>query len=139
MKNKVLSIGAVALLVLLASVWAADIAGKWIAQMAGRQGKVKIIFSFKVDGPKLTGTVTDSQGETAIREGRINGDEIAFVVVRSFGGNETKLAYKGKVAGDEIEFTREVQGRMGQPEKIIAKREFQRNGDVPVQKKTNPS
>jgi hypothetical protein len=144
MKNKIPSIGAVVLLALLTSVWAADIFGKWIAQVqtyeqadasAGPYSLLlgETIFSFKVDGTKLTGTVSDPQGETAISEGKINGDEISFVVViRSFGGNERKLVYKGKVSLNEITFTREVAGGMRQPQEFIAKREFPRHGDVPV-------
>lgn len=134
MKNKIVSIGAVVLLALLASVWAADIRGKWFVQMLGRQGKTETTFNFRVDGTKLTGTVTDPQGETAISDGKINGDEISFVVIRSFGGKEMKLVYKGKVALNEIKFTREVQSGMGQPQEFVAKREFQRNGDVPLLK-----
>jgi hypothetical protein len=80
----------------------------------------------------LLGTVSNPQGETAISQGKINGDEISFVI-RNLGGNETKLVYKGKIAGDEIKFTREVQGG-GQRQEFIAKREFQRNGDVPLKK-----
>ena len=133
MTNKTLSIGAVVLLPLLASVWAADIIGKWFAQVPGRQGTVQTVFTFRVDGTALLGTVSNPQGETAISQGRINGDEISFVVIRNPGGNETKLVYRGKVAGDQIKFTREVQGG-GQPQEFIAKREFQRNGDVPLQK-----
>ena len=51
---------------------------------------VETIFSFKVNGTELTGTVTNAQGKTVIREGKINGDEISFVVIRSVGGNEKK-------------------------------------------------
>jgi hypothetical protein len=91
------------------------------------------VFSFKVDGAKLTGIVSDPQGETAISEGKIDGDEISFVVMRSFGGNEVKLAYKGKVDLNEIKFTCEVQGAKGQRQEFVAKREFQRNnGFLPV-------
>jgi hypothetical protein len=97
------------------------------------------IFSFKVDGTKSTGTVSNPQGETAISDGKMDGDEISFVVViRSFGGNERKLIYKGKVGLNEIKFTREVEGGMRQPQEFIARREFQRNGDLPVQKIRTP-
>jgi hypothetical protein len=156
MKNKILLIGAVVLQALLASVWAADITGKWIARMPGRQGTIETVFSFRVDGTKLTGTVTNLLGETAISEGKINGDEISFIVVRSFGGNEIKQVYKGKVAEDEIKFRLEMQGGqrgpggapqgaagpgggMGQPPEFIAKREFVRNGDIPLLKPTKKS
>ncbi len=131
MKNKILSIGMVVLLALLASVWAADIFGRWIARIPNRQGTVETVFSFKADGTTLIGTVSDPKGEIAIKEGKINGDEISFVVIRSVGGSETKLVYKGKVAEDEIKFTREMQDGKGQPQEFIAKKEFQRNGDVP--------
>jgi hypothetical protein len=133
MKNKILLVMAVVLLPLLASVWAADIVGKWFAQVPGRQRTVQTVFTFRVDGTTLLGTVSNPQGETAISQGKINGDEISFVVIRSLGGNEMKLVYKGKVARDEIKFTRQLQGG-GQPQEFVAKREFQRNGDVPLMK-----
>ena len=150
MKNKILSVGAVVLMALLASVWGADILGKWIAKEPGRQGTGETafslyrqamgetVFSFKVDGTKFIGTVSDPQGETAISEGTIIGDEISFIVIRSLDGKKVKLVYKGEVALNEIKFTREVQGGMGQPQEFIAKREFQRHGDIPVQKRIMP-
>jgi hypothetical protein len=149
MKSKILSIGAVVLLALLTSAWAADIFGNWIAQGALHESLrtqsnltnawVETVFSFKVNGTELTGTVADAEGNTAIREGKINGDEISFVVIHSVGGNEKKLAYKGQVSLNEIRFTVEVQGLKGQPLEFIAKREFPRHGDIPVQPvRSNP-
>ena len=44
-----------------------------------------------------------------------------------------RLVYKGIVAGDEIKFTQEIQGE-GPPQEFVAKREFQRNGDIPLRK-----
>jgi len=133
MKNKILWIGAVVLLALLTSIWASDIFGKWIAQVPSREGTVETVFSFRANRTKLTGTVANPQGETAISEGKINGNEISFIVIRSFGENEMRLVYKGKVDLNEIKFMRETQGGMGQPQEFIAKREFQRNnGFVPV-------
>ena len=139
MKSKIISIGAFLLLALPTSAWAADILGNWIAKVQGRQSVNlsappilgETVFSFKVNGAELTGKVSDPQGETAISEGKINGDEISFVVASSLGGNKLKLVYKGKVSLNEIKFTREEQGGTGQPQEFIAKREFQRNGDVP--------
>jgi hypothetical protein len=112
MKIKILLVGTVVLLALVAAAWAADVTGKWVAQVEGRQGTVENTFDFKVDGAKLTGTMTTPQGESEISEGKVEGDEISFVIVRNFGGNEIKLLYKGKVSGDEITFTREFQGGM---------------------------
>jgi hypothetical protein len=110
MKARVLLVAMIALLALLATAWAADVTGKWVAQVPGRQGATsENTFNFKVDGAALTGTLTTPQGESTISEGKVNGDEISFVVVRKFGENEMKTLYKGKVAGDEIKFTREFQ------------------------------
>ncbi len=117
MRTKSLLIGAVAVLVLLASAWAADVTGKWVAQTPGRDGATsETTFNLKVEGTVLTGTMTSTRGESTISEGKVNGDEISFIIVRKMGENEMKTLYKGKVAGDEITFTREFQmppGGMG--------------------------
>lgn len=90
---------------------AADVNGKWVAQATGRDGQsMEITFNFKVDGVKLTGTVTTHRGEAPISEGKINGDQISFVQVRQFGSHQMKLLYKGKVVGNEIKFTRQREG-----------------------------
>ncbi len=116
MKSRVLFFAAALVLALVASAWAADVAGKWTAEMQGPQGTSETTFNFKVEGTTLTGTMTSQMGESAISEGKINGDEISFVVVRTGrSGNEMKILYKGKVAGDEIKFTREFQGGPGGP------------------------
>lgn len=112
MKIKTLLIGTVGLLALVGSAWAADITGTWVAQIEGRQGTQENTFNFKVDGANLTGTMTTSRGESEISEGKVEGDEISFAIVRSFGENEMKILYKGTVSGDEIKFTREFQGGM---------------------------
>jgi hypothetical protein len=109
MKVKILLIAAVVLLALTAA-YAADATGKWVAETQGRNGPTQTTFTFKVDGAKLTGTMQGAQGDPIeITEGKVDGDNISFVVVRSMGGNEMKMTYKGKVAGDEIKMTREFQ------------------------------
>lgn len=124
MKTKYFSIGLVVLLALLASAWAADVAGKWSAKAQGAD----ITLTFVVDGTKLTGTLDNSQaGPTDIKDGKIEGDQISFHVVRSMGESEIKITWKGTIAGDEIKFKREAQGGMGGPgggsaEEIIARR-----------------
>ena len=116
MKFKMLSIGAVVLVALLASAWAADVTGKWTAQVPGRQGATETTFNFKVEGANLTGTVSGPQGDNPISEGKVSGDDISFTVKMSFGGNEIKQLYKGKVSGNEIKFTRQREGgTMGAP------------------------
>jgi uncharacterized lipoprotein YehR (DUF1307 family) len=113
---------ALALVVVLAvAAMAADITGKWRSEAPGRDGTPMVTnYTFKVDGDKLTGTVSGRQGDTAISEGKINGDEISFVVVRTMQGEERKIQYKGKVAGDEIKLSITF-GEMP-PREVVAKR-----------------
>ena len=85
---------------------AADVTGKWVAQVPGRDGQPREqTITLKAEGEKLTGTVSGRQSDTPIQDGKISGDDISFVVVRNFGGNEIRQTYKGKVVGSEIKFT----------------------------------
>ena len=107
----------------LSVVWAADVNGKWVAQVPGRGGQTReTTFNFKAEGAKLTGTVSGMQGDQPISDGKINGDEISFLVVANFQGNEIKLVYKGKVTGDEIKMTRTREGGDQPGQEFVAKR-----------------
>lgn len=126
MRGKIISVGAIVLLA-LAPAWAADVAGKWVAQVPGAQGQggAEITLVFKVEGEKLTGTLNNPQapGDVEINEGKISGDEISFSLMRNIGGTEMKVIWKGKISGDEIKFTRTAQGGPGgAPTEITAKR-----------------
>jgi len=114
MRNRMLLIVAVILMVLVVSVWAADVAGKWIAQAPSGQGTSEITLIFKVDGTTLTGTLDNSvmPGAIEIKDGKIQENDISFHVLRTFGENEMKVVWKGKISGDEIRFTREIEGGM---------------------------
>jgi len=100
--------GAVAALAVITSAvaWAAAADGKWTWKQPGRQGgaEVTMTLELKQDGEKLTGTVVreGSDMKTELSEGKIKDNEISFVVVREFNGNQFKTAYKGKLDGDAI-------------------------------------
>ena len=96
---------------LVAMVEAADVTGKWVAQVPGRDGETReTTFTFKAEGDKLTGTMTGRMGEVPLADGKVQGDDISFTTTLNFQGNDVKLDYKGKVAGDEIKMTRQRQG-----------------------------
>ena len=102
---------------------AADISGKWTAQVPGRDGQTReTTFNFKVDGEKLTGTTTGMNGDVPIADGSIKGDAVTFNVVANFNGTDVKIVYKGTVAGDEIKFTRQREGSDRPPAEFVAKR-----------------
>jgi hypothetical protein len=102
---------------------AADVSGKWTAQVPGRGGQTReATFNFKADGNMLTGTVSGRQGDMPIADGKIDGDRISFTQTLEFNGNSIKFLYKGTVSGDEIKFTRTRDGDDGQPQEFTAKR-----------------
>jgi hypothetical protein len=85
---------------------AADIDGKWVAQVPGRDGQTREqTFTFKAEGDKLTGTVGGMRGDTQISDGKISGSDVSFVVVRQTQKGEFKQEYKGKLAGGELKLT----------------------------------
>jgi hypothetical protein len=97
---------------LAAAALAADVTGKWTAEVAGRGGNTQTVtMNLKADGDQLTGTVSGRMGDNPISDGKINGDDISFHVVLDFQGNSIKMIYTGKVSSDEIKFKREVEGR----------------------------
>jgi len=119
MKGKVLSFCVIALLAMFSAAWAADVNGKWVAKAAGGQGQdSEITLTFKADGAKVTGTLNNSAmpGDVEIQEGKIEGDKISFSLKRNFGQSDMKVVWKGTVSGDEIKFTRDIEGGgMGGP------------------------
>ena len=105
-----------------AAAFAADVTGKWTGDMPGRGGDTTpTTFTFKAEGDKLTGSMTGPQGDIAIKDGKIAGDQISFNTTLEFNGNSIKLVYKGTVAGDQIKMTREREGS-GQPREFTVKR-----------------
>ncbi len=125
MRTVVLTSVALLLLFAVGGV-AADVSGKWVAQVPGRQGQTaEQTFTFKVDGASLTGTVSSQRGDQEISEGKVSGGDISFVVVRKMQDMEMKSLYKGTISGSEIKFTMEQQGGRGggrPPAEFTAKR-----------------
>ena len=99
----------------------ADVSGKWVgeAPASGKGGPP--IFSFKADGTKLTGTMEGRGGPTEIQNGKVDGNDISFVVVRDMGDKgKFTTTYKGTVSGDTMKLTAETEGR-GSREVVLKK------------------
>ena len=111
----------VALLLIASFAFGADVDGKWTGEVAGMDGnKMAISYTFKADGAVLTGTTTGPDGkEIAIKDGKIDGNNISFAVVLDFGGQEFKMDYKGVVSPDQIKLTFDM---MGQASEITLKK-----------------
>ena len=111
MKHRTLFLSACFVLAAISTAWASDLNGKWVAQVPGRGGQTReTTFNFKVEGSKLTGTVSGMQGDNPIADGTVKGDDVSFSVSANFNGNEFKFLYKGKVTGDELKLTRTREG-----------------------------
>ena len=125
MRFRIAFFAAAFVLAAVAMAWAADVNGKWVAQVQGQGGQMReTTFNFKAEGGKLTGTVAGARGETPISDGVVKGDDISFT--QTFtppqGGDSIKLIYKGKVSGDEIHFTRARDGGSQPAQEFTAKR-----------------
>ena len=117
MKREVFLLSILALFAFCAQ--AADVNGQWLAQVPGRDGEtMDVTFTFKAAGEQVTGNVENQYGVRDIAEGKLAGDDLSFKVIIDFGGNEMTFLYQGKVAGDEIKFTRERKGGDFGPVKI---------------------
>lgn len=100
---------------LAVTMLAADINGTWTGKMPARE-TVDATFKFKVEGAKLTGTITAVAGEQPISDGKVDGANISFKVE-----GERPQSFTGVVAGDEIKMTRI--GRNGTPREFVVKRQ----------------
>jgi len=111
-------------LALALAAHAADVSGKWKSEFESQIGAQKYTFEFKVEGQKLTGKASferaGQKGDVELKEGSVSGDEIFFVETANFQGNELRIEYKGKIAGDELTLTRKV-GELASYQ-IVAKR-----------------
>lgn len=103
-------------------LWAADVTGKWTAEMQGQNGTTTTTMNLKADGNTLTGTISGRNGDTQISDGKVDGNNISFTVVREMQGNQMKMVYKGTVDGDTIHFTVMREGAEGQGRQFDAKR-----------------
>lgn len=104
---KILLIGGL----MAAAMWAADVTGKWTYETQGRGGNTMTVnMNLKADGDKLTGSVSGRNGDTDISNGKVDGDNISFDVVREFNGNQMTQHYKGTVKGDTIHFAMTMEG-----------------------------
>lgn len=119
---------------------AAELSGTWKASFDTQIGKQTYVYDLKADGEKVTGKATgDINGENKrtveIQEGKLSGDTVTFVETFGFQGNDIRIAYSGKIAGDEIKFTRKV-GDIA-TEELVARRD--KAGAIDRTRESDPS
>jgi hypothetical protein len=102
MTKRALLLASILLMALATAAFALDLNGKWKGTLSSPNGDLDTSMVFKVDGEKLTGTVTNMYGEEQIAEGVVKGDDVSFIIMA--GGGQFKLVYKGKITGEDIKF-----------------------------------
>ena len=107
MKKSVIAALAVALVGFATTVRADDSpVGTWKFMQMGRGGQsFERTLKLKLDGEKLTGTVTGGMNndmEIEISEGKFKNNELSFNVVQEFNGNKRTTKYNGKLDKDSI-------------------------------------
>ena len=105
MKNRIVTLVLV-LAVFALSALAGDVSGKWKYSITTPNGDSREgSMTLKAEGAKLTGTMEGRGGAVEIQEGKVDGDNVSFVVVRNFNGNEVKINYRGALKGEELKLT----------------------------------
>jgi hypothetical protein len=102
------------LLLLAGFAFAADIDGKWTGTITGMD--MPIEFTFKAEGNTLTGFHIVNGAQTAITDGKIDGNNISFSVALDLG----KFVHKGVISGDQIKMS--YDDGSGQTGEIVVKK-----------------
>jgi len=94
------------------SAQAADVAGKWVGEFDTQVGHQKYTFNFQKSGDKLEATA-DAESDQGNRQVKFidvkqTGDTLTFAEMRQIQDNDIRIDYTGKVAENEIKFTRKV-------------------------------
>ena len=77
---------------------AQKIDGKWKTSIETPEGAMELIYTFKTDGEKLTGSIATDFGDMAFSNGKVSGNEISYVL--DMMGNA--ITQTGKIEGDVI-------------------------------------
>lgn len=82
----------------------AQFTGKWKSTITRQDGNtMDVNYNLKQEGNKVTGTSAFNNGnETEISEGKIQGNEVSFVIKRERDGRTFISKYTGKLEGNKI-------------------------------------
>ena len=94
---------------------AADVDGKWRAEVEGRNGTQTQTLILEASGGRLTGSFQGMRGGAVdISDGTVDGNKVSFKVMREFNGNQITQQYKGTLSdAGELDLTVSRGGRRG--------------------------
>jgi hypothetical protein len=100
MKRRIFTTAALVCCFMVCLAVIADLSGKWSGILRTPDGNdLKIIYVFKVDGDKLTGTAQGDGDATPIDSGKIIGNDFTFSVKNPEG---MIFKHSGKYYGDSV-------------------------------------
>src|SRR6266446_5896258 len=80
---------------------------KYTADVGGQSLDVTI--KLKLEGDKLTGTVTVADMESKIEDAKYKDGKVSFKVNREFDGNKIVIKYAGTIKGDTFKGKRDLE------------------------------
>jgi len=80
---------------------------KYTADVNGQS--IDVTIKLKLDGDKLTGSVSVLDMETKIEDGKFKDGEASFTVNRDMNGTKFTIKYKGKIKGDTFTGKRDLE------------------------------
>jgi hypothetical protein len=80
---------------------------KYTAEVNGQS--IEVTIKLKLEGDKLTGTVSVPDVESKIEDGKYKDGEASFRANFDVGGNKFSIKYKGKIKGDSFKGKREIE------------------------------
>lgn len=124
MNRRAFTLGGLVLILSVAAMSAAqavDVTGPWTMTYTTKDGvKMSSTVTFKSENGALAGTITSPRGSVALNEVSVNGNDIAFAVIRVGFGDTIRIDYKGTVKGDTMTLKMTVGAR--EPLDVTAKR-----------------
>jgi hypothetical protein len=94
-----------------------DPTGTWKWERKFNDQTFAVSLKLKLEGDKLTGTLTARNMDTEIQDAKFKDGDISFSVTRERNGQKINQKYAGKLSGDTIKGTVEVE-RNGETQKV---------------------
>jgi hypothetical protein len=83
--------------------------GAWKYTVEVNGQSIDVTIKLKLDGDKLTGTVSVLDTETKIEDSKYNDGAVSFTVHPEFNGNKFTIKYRGQIKGDTFKGKRELE------------------------------
>jgi hypothetical protein len=102
----------ICVLAVAGTAWADDKpnpTGTWKYSADVNGNTIDVTIKLKLEGDKLTGTVSVRDIETKIEDGKYKDGEVSFTLNREMNGNKFTMKYKGTIKGDTFKGKRELE------------------------------